>query len=393
MEVMKKGILILAAFSALLYACDRTWDLSDAYDNTESSKPFIPDEEEPVDDPTVDPDDGFIQGSLTGGIAYKLGPRQDIEQPSSMPLKGYWTDGKITALKQPNGKYILFWAEATSYRQEADTPWLEDNVKTLSGSDAVFGKSISKQTGFNDGGSWFIGVHSLGGDRMVGFFHAESHWNGGNGEAYKSIGVTYSDDLGKTWEKGTKILGSDETKPETPRFCGLGDGCVVWNEARKSWICYYSGYCLSVWDYVMSMAESTDDEARPGTWKKWDGSSFTGDGFDPETGIGSQNVSIDNLVHRRGANPSVMYNSYINKWIMVYHGWESYIVMSTSDDGIVWAEPTLLISRTMEPGGVMYPNMISLEGDTSGGQSFRIYYAADMVNGIRILSYRDFIFE
>ena len=88
-----------------------------------------------------------------------------------------------------------------------------------------------------------------------------------------------------------------------------------------------------------------------------------------------------------------MYNSYINKWIMVYHGWESYIVMSTSDDGIVWAEPTLLISRTMEPGGVMYPNMISLEGDTSGGQSFRIYYAADMVNGIRILSYRDFIFE
>lgn len=388
MEVMKKGILILIASSVLLCACDRTWDLSDAYDNTESSKPFIPDNEEP--DP--DPYENFIQGSLTGNIAYKLGPRHDIEQPSTMPLKGYWTDGKITALKQPDGKFLLFWAEATSYRQEATTPWLEDNVGTLSKSNAVFGKSINKQSGFNDGGSWFIGVHSLGGERMVGFFHAESHWSGGDG-AYKSIGVTYSDNLGKTWEKGTKILNSDEAKPETAKYCGLGDGCVVWNEARKSWICYYSGYCLSVWDYVMTMAESTDAEARPGTWKKWDGSAFTGVGCDSETGLGSENVSIDNLVHRRGANPSVMYNTHINKWIIVYHCWESYIVMSTSDDGINWAEPTVIISKTMEPGGSMYPNMISSEGDTSGGKSFRIYYAVDMVNGVRTLAYRDFIFE
>ena len=47
----------------------------------------------------------------------------------------------------------------------------------------------------------------------------------------------------------------------------------------------------------------------------------------------------------------------------------------------------------MEPGGAMYPNMISSEGDTSGGKSFRIYYAADMVNGVRVLTYREFIFE
>ncbi len=399
MAVMKRGILILIASSVLVCGCDRSWDLSDAYDNTESSKPFTPSQEEPdttsiVVPPVgpVEPEEVFIQGTLTGGIAYKLGQRHDIEQPSNMPLRGYWTDGKITALKQTNGKFLLFWSEATSYRQVADTPWLEDNVGTLTSSDAVFGRSINKQSGFNDGGSWFIGVHSLGGNRMVGFFHAESHWAGGDG-AYKSIGVTYSNDLGKTWENGTKILGSNEPKPDTPQYTGLGDGCVVWNEARQSWICYYSGYCKSVWDYVMTMAESTDPEGAPGTWKKWDGTAFTGVGCDPETGLGADNVSIDNLVYRRGANPSVMYNTYINKWIMVYHGWESYIVMSTSDDGITWEMPIPLISKTMEPGGVMYPNMISSEGDTSGGKSFRIYHAADMVNGKRVLAYRDFIFE
>lgn len=395
MEVMKRFLLILVSSSLLLCACDRAWDLSDAYDNTESSKPFIPNQEEEESDTTSTevPEEEFIQGSLTGGIAYKLGARHDVVQPPTMPLSGYWLDGKMTTLKQPDGTFILFWSEATSYRQEASTPWLEDNVGTLTSSDAVFGRSINKQAGFNDGGSWFIGVHSLGGNRMVGFFHAESHWKGGNGEAYKSIGVTYSDDLGKTWEAGEKILSSDEAKPETPKFSGLGDGCVVWNDVRKSWICYYSGYCLSVWDYVITMAESTDPEGKPGTWKKWDGSSFTGVGCDPETGVGSVNVSIDKLVHRRGANPSVMFNSHIGKWVITYHCWENYIVMSTSDDGINWEEPIPLITKTMEPGGVMYPNMISSEGDTSGGKSFRIYYAADMVNGVRDIAYRDFIFE
>ena len=390
MEIKK--ILLLGLTAMLLCACDRSWDLSDAYDNSESSKPKEPQPGPEEPDDTEEHYKDWISGELSGGIAYKLGPRKDIVQPVTMPMRGYWTDGKITTLKQGDGKYLLFWAEATSYRQESGTPWLEDNVESLNNSNAVFGKSVDRQDGFNDGGSWFIGVHSLGGSRMVGFFHAESHWSSGSG-AYKSIGVTYSDDNGKTWERGEKILGSDEAKPESAKFCGLGDGCVVWNEARQSWICYYCGFCDSVYDYVMTMAESKDPEGKPGTWKKWDGSDFTVEACDSQTGLGGKNVSIDNLVHRRGANPSVMYNDYLGKWIMVYHGWESYIVMSSSDDGIVWTEPTIIISRTMEPGGVMYPNMISVEGDTAGGKTFRIYHAADMVNGVRTLSYREFEFE
>ena len=52
--------------------------------------------------------------------------------------------------------------------------------------------------------SWFIGVFPLEKNgNYVGFYHAESHrdnesgYENNKGVAYKSIGVTYSDDYGK----------------------------------------------------------------------------------------------------------------------------------------------------------------------------------------------------
>ena len=173
----------------------------------------------------------------------------------------------------------------------------------------------------------------------------------------------------------------------------LGDGCVVWNEDRESWICYYSGFCTAENDFVITMAESTDPEGKAGTWKKWDGTDFTVEGCNQETGLGGPNTSISGLSAYHGGNPSVMYNTYLEKWIMVYHSWQSYIVLSYSEDGITWSSPVTLISKTMEPGGSMYPNLIGSEGDTEGGRSIRIYYSTDMVNGIRTLSMRRIYFK
>ena len=87
---------------------------------------------------------------------------------------------------------------------------------------------------------------------------------------------------------------------------------------------------------MITMAESKDPEGKAGTWKKWDGSDFTVEGCNQETGLGGINTSIAGLRQYHGGNPSVMYNTWLGKWIMVYHCWQRYIVISYSDDGIVW---------------------------------------------------------
>ncbi len=331
---------------------------------------------------------------------YLMTDRTDIEEKPGIPDRGYWLDGKVTVRKMTGSSYFTtFWPSANSLMQSyCRTPWLEDNINNLTHGMVVIGKEKNPTPDFSDGGQWFIGVHELPDRSLVGFFHSESHWPGENC-TYKSIGVAYSDDFGMTWTAGDKILSGNEPKPAVSandgRSYGLGDGCVVWNEERQSWICYYSGYCPPPdgGDFMITMAESKDLEGRAGTWKKWDGSGFTVEGCDQSTGLGGINTSIKGLAQYHGGNPSVMYNTWLGKWIMVYHCWQRFIVISYSDDGIVWENTDVIISLDMEPGGSMYPNLIGPEGDVEGGQDIRIYYSTDMVDGIRTLSMRKISFK
>ncbi|MBO4426871.1 MAG: exo-alpha-sialidase [Bacteroidales bacterium] len=326
----------------------------------------------------------------------EISDRTVVNQVSTVPERGVWLDGKISVLR-PSWKpttFITFWSSFDSYMQiDCATPWLEDNIGRLRSTMTVIGKNFNPQPGFTDGGQWFIGVHEVSGGKLVGFFHAESHWKNQSG-VYKSIGVAYSTDQGRTWTPGDKILSGDEPKPTTSdndgRSYGLGDGCVVWNKERESWICYYSGFCPAQNDFCICMAESEDPLGAAGTWKKWDGSGFTVEGCNTTTGLGGVNTAIRSLRHFHGGNPSVMYNAERSQWMMVYHRWDPHVIIfATSIDGITWGGPSAIFDQKMEPGGAMYPNFISSEGDLSGGNTFRIYYAADMSSsGSRKLCYR-----
>lgn len=374
----------LSIAAICLCSCSRELDLAHKYDNADSSRPF---EEE-----------GINTDDYTDYGDFLMSDRSDVVVNSGVPRKGYWLDGKITVQKFSwSAKYTVFWSADASFMQtDCNTPWLEDNINGLTEDMAVIGNSVRPTPGFSDGGQWLIGVHELSSERLVGFFHSESHWKG-QSCAYKSIGVAYSDDNGKTWTPGDKILSGTDPKPETSandgRSYGLGDGCVVWNKERESWICYYSGFCPDKNDFVITMAESKDAEGRAGTWKKWDGHDFTVEGCNAVTGLGGVNTSIESLSSYHGGNPSVMYDSYLGKWLMVYHSWQRAIVMSYSEDGITWTVPTAIIDHAMEPGGSMYPNLVGPDGDTEGGQNIRLYYSTDMVNGIRTLSVRRISFK
>jgi len=141
---------------------------------------------------------------------------------------------------------------------------------------------------------------------------------------------------------------------------------------------------------MITMACSEDPAGAAGTWKKWDGKAFTVEGCNGQTQLGGANIKIANLDTYAGGNPSVMWNHYIGKWVMVYHSWSRRICLSTSADGIAWEAP---ISLNLGEEEAMYPNLISEEGDQTGGQAVRMYYAADMNDlGQRSLAWRKVVF-
>ncbi len=370
-----------AALMAALSACDNDLDLAHAYDNTSSSKPYEFDED-------FDPD------SYTDFGTFVVSDRTVCQLKPDIPRNGYWLDGKISVGKyDDSGLFTTYWSADNSLRQASESPWLEQNVNALTSGMAVFGKSFDPVNGFYEGGAWFIGVHKLADGRLAGFFHAESHWPGVNA-AYKSIGVAYSSDNGLTWKKGERILSGTDPKPENPAGAGesygLGDGCVVWNEKLGAWICYYSGYCNDPGNFMITMASSKDPAGAAGTWKKWDGEAFTIEGCNQQSQLGGENFKIANLDAYAGGNPSVMWNHYLDKWVMVYHAWSQRICLSVSEDGIAWSAP---VSLDLGEEKAMYPNLISEEGDLTGGQAVRMYYAADMNEfGQRSLAWRKVVF-
>lgn len=87
-----------------------------------------------------------------------------------------------------------------------------------------------------------------------------------------------------------------------------------------------------------------------------------------------------------GANPSVMWNTFLNKWVMVYGSWTKRIYMSFSEDGIVWSAPEKIMGGTDQPA--WYPNLISEDGDLKGGEVVKMYWSDNQNDlGIRDLAY------
>lgn len=116
------------------------------------------------------------------------------------------------------------------------------------------------------------------------------------------------------------------------------------------------------------LAISSDLDGSPGTWFKWDGSGFT------SPGLGGIGTPLPAFIGHQGANPSVHWNDFLGKWIMVYGGWDGVIYISSSIDLINWDPPRVLIGSDQN-GRAWYPTIIGDGGDTLAGQNAHLYYA------------------
>jgi len=357
-------------FGVLLFTVSCTnkpLDLAHRYENTESQKLY----EYRLD--TMK----FIEYDT-----FEMTDRIGIYKPTNVPKYKYWLDAKTTVIKFSwDTEFTTFWSSSTTYMQKGcKNPWLEENIQLITSSMGCYGKAFQDHVveNFTDGGTWFIGTHELPGEKIVAFFSAESNWEGVSSSAYKSIGVTYSSDHGKTWDAPTMILSGPEPRPslgEAKKTYGIGDGCVVWNSDRNAWMCYYSGKCEDTEKYMICMAESKDTEGAAGTWKKWNGKDFTGEGCNARTGRGANDYCISGFKSYPGASPSVMWNSDKKVWMMVYHSSTNEIVYGESSDGINWKNVQVMVDSIMEPDGCMYPNLMCENGDTEGSNQFRLYYS------------------
>ena len=332
----------------VLFACGQNGEENTTLPDDDNNN----DPEIPLPRETVIGIDGSWKAEISGA--------REVFNTINYPHFAYYPDGRISVVPDGN-QYIMFWAEFESHRSVGASQFVEDQLK-FEPEEAVFGERGNFDS-YDNGGSWLMSVYRQDGDNFIGFYHAEDHWypHTSNDIAWKSIGVTYSNDEGKTWETGERIITSATPKPGTPTWGGSGDMCVVWDHKNDRWLAYYQ-------EHNIFMAMSTDPLGRPGTWKKYFNGEFT------EDGLGGQQTPLPDFLSAPGGNPAVHWNTHLEKWVMIWHGWDpANIYISTSEDGIRWDPPQTAISSDIG-GRAWYPTIIGVT-DVESGQEARIYYA------------------
>ena len=341
--------------------------------------------------------------SQEANVNFEIGEITVIDSSSILALKEYYPDGKLCTIQIGENEWQMFWAEKNDYLTVSSSPWPEDHCSQVKDSNLVFGKDKLNDnpeheiTNFNENGAWFIGVFPLNDPndgKYVGFFHAESHYDN-QGTAHKSIGAAYSDNSGRNWKNVQPIILSEQAKGTTTAWTGIGDGCVIRDRTNSRWICYYQGKAKDSGGSIanrLCMAASDSSNGESGTWKKWDGEDFSVPACNTATMTGGKECAIKNLSKVPGANPSVSWNEYLQKYVMVYASWSHEIYISFSNDAINWSKPVHVIGSKENP--LWYPNLISEQGDTISTKCNRLYFSYQQGDdGKRKIAYVDIEFN
>lgn len=289
---------------------------------------------------------------------FSVGDARLVGEPApSLPIYRYSPDGHCAIL--PKGSSLLmFWPGDDSYRTTGTSVFdMKDCVRVLPKGGAA---------DYDNGGSWLYSVIPRGKARMLGFYHAEDHRfplsPDSHFTAYKSIARCTSDDSGLSWKGREQILTAHEPKPPKAAWSGLGDHGVVWDEKTKRFVCFFQEAGR------LCMAASKDPEGRPGSWFKWYKGGFI------EPGLGGRATPIPSLARHCGGNPSVLWNTYLERWVMVWHRWKGDIWISTSSNLADWSCPRRLVPRPGRAGKAWYPTLLG-NSDASGGRSVLLLYA------------------
>jgi len=302
------------------------------------------------------------RGMSAQGQSFSLGPVQTVPNPEpALPTYRFCPDGHISLLKDGDDLQMI-WAGGTSYRTRGRS------IFQMRGPEAVLKPGPAGS--YDNGGAWLFAVFRQDANSLIGFYHAEDHEFIANPAskfiAWKSAALCKSDDDGKTWRKHGRIITSAVEKPAQPTWGGCGDFCVVWDGANSRWACFYQ-------EHFLCLAVSADRDGKPGSWKKL----YDGDFMEP--GLGGRNSSLAGLEGHAGGNPSVHFNSFLDKWVMVWGTWDrgspspNSIWLSTSDNLVNWSPPRLVVEASGRTR-FWYPTILG-GSDVEAGEKALLCYA------------------
>jgi hypothetical protein len=296
---------------------------------------------------------GFLQA-----LDFKLGGAREVPPPiPAIPKQQFLPDGHLTVF-QDDSEVWMFWPFEDSYRTSGSSIFeMRDPIVSLPRGPA--GR-------FDSGGAWLYTVLQGREGRLLGFYHAEDRSfplsPESNFIAYKSIARCTSDDFGESWQNREQILTSRQPKPQRAKWSGLGDHCIVWDHDKRRLVCFYQEGGL------LHMAESRDSQGHPGTWKKWYRGGFT------EPGLGGRSKPIPAFAKHPGGNPSVLWNTFLERWLIVWHQWRGDLWISSSRDLMEWTPPKILLKKPWPRGKTWYPTLLG-SSDKTGGEKLLLLYA------------------
>ena len=128
---------------------------------------------------------------------------------------------------------------------------------------------------------------------------------------------------------------------------------------------------------------STNETGAAGTWYRYYNGGFS------QPGVGGKQSCLPGL-GMNVATPIVHWNTFLSCYVMLtsYWGQNQQIWLYTSEDGVAWSPPQLLVNSSTHTG-VAYGQIIGLDSSHEAGQIATLAYAANpaTVKG----AHRDFI--
>ncbi len=319
---------------------------------------------------------------------YTLSNGQDLSNSLIKKQNYYFPDGEISMVKNNQGNNIVTMAGSSSYIYSTSTLWPETATQKIGGN---FGSAQVGSRSADNGGKWLNNIERINpndGNNLIGFYHVEDHWSpkvAGDSRYWSSIGVAYSNNGGVAF---TSLSGKPEgyiiksklPKPTSKTNSGGAGNSTVFKGQDNNWYAIYSEKDDNINNYALHIARSTNTNALPGTFYKYNKGSFSTNALE----TGGNKTSLKNSANNTpllGANPSVIWSGKISKYVMVWHQWGGSINVAVSSDLITWSSVQTILSGSESGPYYEYPSLISPEGSSFASNWTRLYYSQKAQKG------------
>jgi hypothetical protein len=381
-ESLKKGfktfrllntkILSTAAILALLISCSRN-------------------DSERIDETVLDAGNSSVKTrntAITSIGGYTLSNGQDLSNSLIKQQNFYFPDGEISVEKNNQGNNIITMAGSSSFIYSSSSVWPQNATQKIGGN---FGSAQVGSCSVDNGGRWLNNIERINpndGNNLVGFYHVEDQWCpkvANDGRYWASIGVAYSNNGGSTFtslpgKPEGYIIKSKLAKPASKTASGGAGNATVFKGIDNYWYAIYSEKDDNVNNFTLHIARSTNTNALPGTFYKYYNGSFS----TPALSTGGNKTSLKNGTSNTpliGANPSVQWNTKINKYVMVWHKWGGSINVAVSTNLITWNNVQTILSGSSSGPYYEYPSLISPQGSSIATAWTRLYYSQKAQKG------------